>query len=276
MANTATGQGPSGGKADVAITAVSRHPCWAAIAAVATDPDPGGALPALSHIEAFCAVLPPSGLRVLDVGAGQGAFVAALNAAGARACGVEIDAGRAAAASRDSGADIRHGRAEQLPFADGSFDALTFMFSLHHVPHPLHARAMEEAARVLRPGGALYIAEPEIDSDMTRIVAVIDDETEVRQAALATLAGLPDTHPFMPVAQRRYTLRRRFASFDALVARLITVDPARAARLAPRRDAMQARFERHSTPTAEGHSIDQHVTARHFVKKPPDIPPKSL
>lgn len=225
-------------------------------------------LPVLSHIAAFCAALPSSGLHVLDVGAGQGVFVAALDAAGARACGVEIDAAKVARAARDSGADMRHGRAEALPFDDDSFDALTFMFSLHHVPQDLHARAMSEAARVLRPGGALYVAEPEIDSDMTRIVAVVDDETEIRKAALATLAGLPDTHPFSRVAQRRYTLRRSFASFDALVSRLITVDPARAARFASRRDAMQARFQRYSTVTAEGHSIDQSVTACHFVKNP--------
>ena len=47
---------------------------------------------------------------------------------------------------------------EKLPYADASFDAVTIQGVLHHLPdvHPL----LREAARVLRPGGELYISEP--------------------------------------------------------------------------------------------------------------------
>jgi ubiquinone/menaquinone biosynthesis C-methylase UbiE len=47
---------------------------------------------------------------------------------------------------------------EALPFADESFDAVMFVAALHHVPEPL--RALQEANRVLRPGGRLFALEP--------------------------------------------------------------------------------------------------------------------
>jgi SAM-dependent methyltransferase len=46
--------------------------------------------------------------------------------------------------------------ARRLPFRDGSFDALTMMFMLFHVPEPWDA--LGEARRVLRPGGGIGVA----------------------------------------------------------------------------------------------------------------------
>jgi SAM-dependent methyltransferase len=48
---------------------------------------------------------------------------------------------------------VRAGDAHALPFDDGSFDAVTFGFCLHHIPDP--ERALAEARRVLRRGGRL-------------------------------------------------------------------------------------------------------------------------
>jgi len=45
------------------------------------------------------------------------------------------------------------GRAEQLPFADGSFDALTFTYLLRYVNDP--EATLRELARVVRPGGVI-------------------------------------------------------------------------------------------------------------------------
>lgn len=45
------------------------------------------------------------------------------------------------------------GRAEQLPFPDESFDALTFTYLLRYVDDPAHT--MREVARVVRPGGVV-------------------------------------------------------------------------------------------------------------------------
>ncbi|MGH9296909.1 MAG: class I SAM-dependent methyltransferase, partial [Acidimicrobiales bacterium] len=54
------------------------------------------------------------------------------------------------------------GRGEQLPFADGTFDALTFTYLLRYVDDA--SAALNELARVVRPGGlvaSLEFAVPE-------------------------------------------------------------------------------------------------------------------
>lgn len=201
----------------------------------------------------------PDGLEVLDVGAGQGAFVRALNELGARAVGVEIEAAKVARAREESGCEVVLGSAEALPFEDNAFDVLTYMFSLHHVPASLHERTFAEAARVLRPGGQLYVCEPEIGSDMSQIVAVIDDETEVRQAALAALDAYPARYGFERLEERHYMLTRHYVDFDALASSLVAVDGARAAKLDAARDEMERRFQALSTHGAAGYSVRQRV-----------------
>ncbi len=49
------------------------------------------------------------------------------------------------------------GRAEALPFADGTFDALTFTYLVRYVDDP--AATLRELARVVRPGGAIASLE---------------------------------------------------------------------------------------------------------------------
>lgn len=48
--------------------------------------------------------------------------------------------------------------AENLPYGDASVANLVLVDVLHHIPHP--SRFLEEAARVLRPGGRLVMVEP--------------------------------------------------------------------------------------------------------------------
>jgi demethylmenaquinone methyltransferase / 2-methoxy-6-polyprenyl-1,4-benzoquinol methylase len=62
--------------------------------------------------------------------------------------------GRAGLADR---IELVQGRAEQLPFADGSFDALTFTYLLRYVDDP--AATLAEVARVVRPGGTIASLE---------------------------------------------------------------------------------------------------------------------
>src|SRR5215468_4102340 len=51
----------------------------------------------------------------------------------------------------------RRGAAEDLPYAEASFDVVTSRVSAHHYARP--RRAVQEAARVLRPGGLLVVSD---------------------------------------------------------------------------------------------------------------------
>jgi demethylmenaquinone methyltransferase/2-methoxy-6-polyprenyl-1,4-benzoquinol methylase len=104
--------------------------------------------------------------RVLDVATGTGLVAAELvRAHGCSVIGLDQSAqmlGAARlrlAADPDLAARVRlvHGEAEQLPFADGEFDALTFTYLLRYVDDPL--RTLRELARVVRPGGTIAALE---------------------------------------------------------------------------------------------------------------------
>lgn len=97
--------------------------------------------------------------RVLDIGSGSGRDARLLNAAGYEVVGVDVSASllRVAAASCPE-AEFRLASMYELPFGDGSFDGVWMAASLLHAPKSRAGRALGEVRRVLRPGGAAFIA----------------------------------------------------------------------------------------------------------------------
>jgi SAM-dependent methyltransferase len=109
----------------------------------------------------------PAGGKVLDIGAGFGAFVIAARRSGLDAVGVEValfevEYARHRVAADLPGTDpeavfhLADGR--ELPFAASTFDAVTLWNVLEHVPDARHLLA--QAARVLKPGGLAYLICP--------------------------------------------------------------------------------------------------------------------
>jgi SAM-dependent methyltransferase len=101
------------------------------------------------------------GERVLDVACGTGN--AAIHAAqrGGIVTGLDIvpallHQGRALAAEAGVKVEFVEGDAENLPFADASFDVVLSTFGCMFVPE--HKRAASEIARLLRPAGRIGIA----------------------------------------------------------------------------------------------------------------------
>jgi len=112
------------------------------------------------------AVAPAAGERILDVATGTGMVAAELLSRDAGCTVVGLDqspdmlaAARARFAASADGERVRlcEGQAEELPFADGSFDALTFTYLLRYVDDP--PATMRELARVVRPGGRVASLE---------------------------------------------------------------------------------------------------------------------
>lgn len=98
------------------------------------------------------------GERVLDVAAGTGNAAIRAAQAGASVTALDLtpelfDAGRRRAA--EAGVEIEWvaGDAEELPFADGSFDVVLSTFGVMFAPR--HEVAAAEIGRVLRPGGRI-------------------------------------------------------------------------------------------------------------------------
>lgn len=95
--------------------------------------------------------------RVLDLGCGEGRFCRMLAALGLLPCGIDPAPSLIAAARhRDPQGNYHIARAQDLPFAADSFDLVIAYLSLIDIPD-LNL-ALDQAVRVLRPGGHLLIA----------------------------------------------------------------------------------------------------------------------
>src|SRR5215470_830381 len=98
------------------------------------------------------AVSAGTGVNLLDIASGPGYVAAAAAKLGAAVVGVDFSAAMVAEARRKfSGVEFREGDAENLPFADGSFNAAVMNFGMLHLARP--EQALREACRILRTGG---------------------------------------------------------------------------------------------------------------------------
>ena len=99
-----------------------------------------------------------SGLRLLDAGSGGGHFSAGSCDRGADV--VSLDMGPSLLRQVAKLCDTRKvaGSVLALPFADASFDLVISTEVIEHTPDPL--AALDELARVVRPGGTLLVTTP--------------------------------------------------------------------------------------------------------------------
>jgi demethylmenaquinone methyltransferase/2-methoxy-6-polyprenyl-1,4-benzoquinol methylase len=99
------------------------------------------------------------GQRVLDLAAGTATSSAVLARGGADVVGCDFSLGMLQVGRRagHEGVDLVAGDALALPFADGSFDAVTISFGLRNTADV--DRTLEEMLRVTRPGGRLVVCE---------------------------------------------------------------------------------------------------------------------
>lgn len=101
--------------------------------------------------------------RVVDVGCGTGAVVADLAREGIEAIGVDVSEHLIEVArSRYPGHAFRVASAESLPFADGSLHCYRAERLYQHLREP--APALDEARRVLAPGGRMVLVDMDADT----------------------------------------------------------------------------------------------------------------
>ncbi|MFD7308279.1 class I SAM-dependent methyltransferase [Promicromonospora sp. NPDC059942] len=126
--------------------------------------------------------LPVQRLRVLDVGCGRGLLLSRLRGRFDEVLGVDADADMASIAAErfagDPSVTVRRARFEEV---DGTFDAVTMIAVLHHLP--LEA-ALRHAAELLTPGGRLLVV------GLARSDSLADLAWDLPSSLLNPLVGL--------------------------------------------------------------------------------------
>lgn len=167
------------------------------------------------------------GERVLDIGCGTGAFAELLaetvgvrNVAAVDPSQPFVEGCRA----NVPGADVRVGTAESLPWEDDCFDCAVAQLVFHFVDDP--PRALEEMARVTRPGGRVAACVWDMAGGMTMLAAYWDAAREVDPTipgeaarfgtAKGQLAGLWRDGGLRDVEEGTITTASRYESFDEL------------------------------------------------------------
>jgi SAM-dependent methyltransferase len=166
---------------------------------------------------------------VLDVGSGTGALTAAVVSAApsSRIIGIDPAASYVAfAQARHSGARVSFevGDAQQLRFADNSFDRTVSLLVLNFVPD--RAKALAEMVRVTRSGGIVAAAVWDYGGGMEMLRAFWDqaialepdmarrDERHMPLSRKGELGALWREHRLVNVTEEALTIPTRFSSFE--------------------------------------------------------------
>lgn len=181
-----------------------------------------------NEIQLLLDTLPLTGARVLELGCGRAEKTRALVEGGrpASVLALEVDAvqhARNLAITDLPGVTFQAGGAEAIPAADGTFDVVVMFKSLHHVPVAHMGRALDEIARVLRPGGRAWISEPVFDGALNEVMRLFHDEQAVREAAFAAIRSAVTRGTLALERQFFFHTRSHFADFAAFEARMIRV-----------------------------------------------------
>lgn len=99
--------------------------------------------------------------RLLDIGCGQGLFVARMQELGWVATGIDVDP-QSVATGRALGRDLRLGSVDTTDLEPATFDAVTLDHSIEHLHDPV--TALSRARDLLKPGGVISVATPNVAS----------------------------------------------------------------------------------------------------------------
>jgi demethylmenaquinone methyltransferase/2-methoxy-6-polyprenyl-1,4-benzoquinol methylase len=162
----------------------------------------------------FEAIDPIPGDRVLDLAAGTGTSTKVLRDAGALTVAVDISLGMLAEGRRRGAVEEAIvGDGARLPFADGTFDAVTTSFGLRNMPDV--RGVLRELARVTRPGGRLVICEFSQPAWWAWRAAYTVYLTRVLPRVARLVASHPEAYLYLADTIRTWPDRRELARMIA-------------------------------------------------------------
>ncbi len=204
------------------------------------------------EIDLLSSLVPLENREIIELGCGEARLARALllRYPGSRVSALEVDVRQHAknlSTPQEHLVFVASG-AEAIPFPDARFDLALMLKSLHHVPMAQLAQALSEVARVLRPGGHLYVSEPIYGGEYNEVIRLFNDERVVRAAAQAALDEALRSGRWTRIAERRFLAPVAFADFADFEKRSIRatfadhrLDDATLAQV-------RAAFERHAGP----------------------------
>jgi 2-polyprenyl-3-methyl-5-hydroxy-6-metoxy-1,4-benzoquinol methylase len=105
--------------------------------------------------------------KLLDVGCAVGFFISEAQKRGWQVQGMDVS-GFAVEYARDKfGLDVQHGSLDTLDYAEGAYDLVTMWDVIEHVPDP--KLYIQKAVSLLRSGGVISLATPDVDSLPARL-----------------------------------------------------------------------------------------------------------
>jgi ubiquinone/menaquinone biosynthesis C-methylase UbiE len=220
-----------------------------------------------NEIAAILQVFPLAGVRALDIGCGPGKIARDLIAAGATVTGIEPDPVQAEKNRKQEpvpGLTFIEARAEKLPIADASVDAVFFFRSLHHVPVESMDAALGEACRAVKHGGRVVVLEPGMDGTHFAVQKNYNDETRVRTLAQQALVR---TTPKLFGEGELYTfmMRPTYPNFETLVERVTGQTFNNIKRDKVETEEVRALFEKAKTPNGD-YAFTQPMLMNVYVK----------
>lgn len=156
--------------------------------------------------------------RVLDVGCGRGDFLALMKERGFKAYGIEADERKSRYAPTlhlGDGVEVSTKPLSESGFKEETFDLITFWHSLEHMYEP--AVELKEAARLLRPGGVMLVAVPNMESVQARICKTgwihLDVPMHCFHFGLKNLEQLLERYGLQVVGRRHMSLEYNLFGF---------------------------------------------------------------
>ncbi len=178
-----------------------------------------------NELDLLASLLPLAGRQIIELGCGAAKLARELlgRYPDCTVTGVEIDVRQHAKnlASPQRGLTFLSGIAQAVPVSDSSHDLALMLKSLHHVPVAEMAQALADVARVLRPGGHLYVSEPMFEGALNEITRLYNDEQVVRLAAQAAIDTALTTDAWKQVSQRHFSVPMHFDDFAQFEKRMV-------------------------------------------------------
>lgn len=194
--------------------------------------------------------LPLQGATLLELGCGKAQLTRAIAGRFAinKLIATEVDTLQHAinlASDHPANIEFRPDGAQAIGLPDNSIDGIFMFKSLHHVPVGLMPMALQEIARVLKPGGFAWFAEPVYAGAFNDVLRLFHDEKQVREAAFQAIYSAVERGSLTLKQQIFCKTATHFRDFAEFEQRIIGVTHTRHVLDANRYQQVQMAFNTH-------------------------------